>query len=88
MSRCELPKILLLVPTQDLALIVNEICSVQELLLLRRWIFVSLDDSTRNDADALLFSQGTVFVEVYFPLAVYVTCLGMIWDPVGQVVFR
>lgn len=64
-------------------MIINEIRYVLQYVLFFRIIMVSLDYSARNNADAALFRQGSVFIEVGLPLIGEGCELWFIRKPIG-----
>ena len=76
------PEVLLLVLTQYLPPIVDEISDIVEI------VTMLLDDGAGYDADVEFLGESAVGVEVRLGLSAEVDEIWIVGEPVGEVVFR
>ena len=84
----ELPKILFLVPPQDLTLVVNEVSNVMQLILPRLYILLCFYYRPRHNADIKLFGQLLIFVQIIVPLPAERDELRVFGHPICEMIFR
>ena len=83
----ELPKILFLIPPQDLTLVVNEVSNIMQLFLSRLCILLCFYYRPRHNADIKLFGQLLVFVQIIIPLPAEGGELRVFGYPICEMIF-
>ena len=69
MRTFRMPKVFLLIRSQDLAGIGDEVCNINELIVIAICAWMKLDNCTRNDTDIMFFCQSSVFVKINLPFS-------------------
>lgn len=68
-------------------MVVDEVCNVQELLILFLCIYMPLHDRSRHYAYAALLSEILILLQVKLPLVTQWQKLLVFRKPIGEVVF-
>ena len=84
----ELPKILFLVPPQNLTLVVNEISNIMQLILPRLCILLCFYYCPRHNAYIKLFGQLLIFVQIIVPLPAEGDEFRVFGHPICEMIFR
>ncbi len=84
----DIPKILLLILPQYFPIIPNKIRHIDQPILLRCRILMSLHNGPRYNTDITLLCQRPILVEVQFPLIAELAEARFIGHPVCEMVFR
>ena len=82
-----IPEVLLLIPPQYLPIIPNKVRYINQPILLRLRILLSLHNSPGYDTYIMLLGQGPILVEIRLPLIADVAEARVVGYPVCEMVF-